>query len=58
MAPPVALMAKCILHVENNKARETLGLFPTKGYAEPPSPLRSGGNFMKDAECAVQYEKK
>ena len=27
-------------------------LCPTDGHTDPPSPLRSGENFMKGAECA------
>ena len=28
-----------------------------EGYADTPPPLRSGANFMKDAECAESKEK-
>ena len=45
----IAIIAACI---KNPFRRTSEGLFPLKDM-QTPSPLRSGRNFMKDAECAV-----
>ena len=39
------------------KDAEKPGLFPIQGYADNPRPVRSGGNFMKGAECAERNGK-